>query len=106
MFTTNKEKDDIVISCSCGCEDGMRFHLYNYDDDKSVGISLLMGKFSFEQYNGFDLFKKKIKKIFAIIRNKDYYYADILLEGNEWDEFVSTINNMNEKLKEGDKIEK
>ena len=53
------------------------------------------GKFFFEQEATFwGIFCKKIEKIWAIIRNKDYYYSDITMSGDEFEEFKEYINSI------------
>ena len=37
-------------------------------------------------------FIKKLKKIWAIIRNKDFYYSEIILNKKDWEEYKKWIN--------------
>ena len=37
-------------------------------------------------------FAKKLKKIWAIIRNKDFYYSEIILDKKEWEEYKKWVN--------------
>ena len=40
------------------------------------------------------VFRKKLEKIWAIIRNKDFYYSDVLMTKDEFDEFRKYINSI------------
>lgn len=39
-----------------------------------------------------DLFFEKLKKIWAIICNKDFYYSDIVLTKDDFKEFKEWVN--------------
>ena len=40
----------------------------------------------------FQILKKKIKKIWAIIRGKDYYYSDIVMSAKDFEKLKEYIN--------------
>ena len=42
----------------------------------------------------FRVFYKKLEKILAIIRNKDFYYSDIIMTKDEFNEFREYINSI------------
>lgn len=42
----------------------------------------------------FRVIRKKLEKIWAIIRNKDFYYSDILMTKDEFNEFREYINSI------------
>ena len=51
----------------------------------------LSGHFYKEQENGV---WKKLKKIWAIIRNKDYYYSDVCMNKEQFEEFRAYIDSI------------
>lgn len=54
------------------------------------------GNFYKDQYGSLGVFKNKCKKIFAIIRNKDYHYSDIVMSKEDFQEFKNYVNQMGE----------
>ena len=38
--------------------------------------------------------KTKLKKIWAIIRNKDFYYSEIIMSKEEFDKFRNALNKV------------
>lgn len=46
-------------------------------------------------------FIKKLKKIWAIIRNKDFYYSEIILNKKDWEEYKKWINENEKYYQEG-----
>lgn len=85
----NTKDNEIFIDCDCGCGDSMRFHI-DIDDYDWYAIMTRMknaGKDSVWR-----TFCTKLKKIWAIIRSKDYYYNDILLTKEDYETFKEYIN--------------
>ena len=39
-------------------------------------------------------FKTKLKKIWSIIRNKDFYYSEIIMSKEEFDKFRNALNKV------------
>ena len=91
----NKDGTEIYIDCHCGCNDGIRFKIDKDDVDMYCFMTYTSGNFYVEQGDSFlCVFRKKFKKIWAIIRNKDYYYSDISMTKNEFEEFRKYINSI------------
>lgn len=58
-------------------------------------MSYTNGRFYAEQGETmWHIFCKKLKKIWAIIRNKDFYYTEMMLTKDEFDEFREYINSI------------
>jgi hypothetical protein len=91
-----KSKDDreIIINCICGCDDSVHIKIDKEDYECYCIITYLNGNFYRDQKSVFNTFIKKLKKIWAIIRNKDYYYSDIILNEEEFEEFRDYINQI------------
>jgi hypothetical protein len=85
----SKDDEEMIVSCNCGCDEGMRIRIDKDDEDDGYAYnSYLSGKFYSEQGR----FKDKMKKIWAVIRNKDFYYNDICMSKKEFEEFKEWIN--------------
>lgn len=81
-----------TIFCSCGCNDGV---ILKYDKDKfGANMSLVSDNFYFMQITTWERFKEKIKRIWRIIRNKEYSYFDICIEPNEIEAFKRFVEQM------------
>ena len=89
---------DFYIDCGCGCDTGIRFTIYKdpeHDDYKYCMMTYTNGAFYTEQNESFWIaLKKKLKKIWAIIRNKDFYYSDIYMTKTEFKTFVNYMNDL------------
>lgn len=83
------EGDEIVISCKCGCDEGIRIRTGRDADDGEIYYqTYLSGKWYKEQAGLIE----KIRKIWAIIRNKDFYYSEIVLSEEEWSMYKEWVN--------------
>ena len=81
------DNSEMIISCKCGCDDGLRIKIVKDEEDYCF-MTYLSGNWYKEQAG----FIKKLKKIWAIIFNKDFYYADICMTENEFHQFKTWIN--------------
>lgn len=91
----SKNNKELIISCKCGCDEGVHIKI-----DESYGDyayqTLVNGNFYREQYGMFGVLKAKLKKIWAIIRNKDHYYSDVIMTKEDFQEFKEWINKFGE----------
>lgn len=87
------DKKDLIVSCGCGCED--TFHIkVNFNDGEDYSfLTYMNGSFYRDQRDTIiEVIRKKLKKIWAIIRNKDYYYSDIIMDKEEFNKLKEWIN--------------
>lgn len=91
----NKDGTELYIDCHCGCNEGIRFKVDKEDFDYYCFMTYTNGNFFKEQGDTFYYVAyKKLKKIWAIIRNKDHYYSDIVMTKDEFNEFREYINGI------------
>lgn len=91
----NKDGTELLVDCLCGCDDGVRLRIDKEDLEWYCFMSYTNGAFYRDQNETWwRVFSKKLKKIWAIIRNKDYYYADIMMSKEEFEEFRQYINDV------------
>lgn len=88
----NKIKDELIVTCNCGCEDALHIKINSDDNEYFSFLSYMNGNFYKEQYHLFDRIKVKLKKIWAIITNKDYYYSDVIMTKEDFEQFKEYIN--------------
>jgi len=84
------DKKELIITCGCGCDEAV--HLKIDNEDGYVYQCFMNGNFYKEQYGMFGTLRKKMKKIWAIIRNKDYCYSDIVMNAEDFKQFKMYIN--------------
>ena len=89
---TSTDNKELIVTCNCGCEDSIHIKVENISDDYFSFISYMNGNFYTDQHSSFTTLKNKIKKIWSIIRNKDYYYSDIVLTKKEFEDFKHFLN--------------
>lgn len=95
----SKNNKELLVTCECGCEEGLHIIKVEPDecDEGVVYLSYISGNFYKEQDSTFwRVFKKKLKKIVAIICNKDFYYSDIRMTKEDFQEFKDYINQIGE----------
>lgn len=91
VFKTTDETE-LIVSCNCGCENGIHLRIDKDDEKWYTIMTYTNGNFYRDQTNVFHTFKNKLKKIWAIIRNKDYYYSDVIMSKEEYQEFKAYLN--------------
>lgn len=100
MLCFNKEKTAFYISCACGCDEAITFRIVTPCDEKDTDYAFITysrGSFYAEQNTFWDKICKKLSRIWAIIRNKDYYYSDIILTKEDFTQFVDYLNDVKNK---------
>lgn len=84
----NFKDDELIVSCKCGCDEGIHFKIHDYEDGDYAFLTYTNGNFYTRQRPFFE----KLKKIWAIIMNKDFYYSNIVLTKEDFKEFKEWIN--------------
>ena len=91
----NKNGTELLVDCCCGCDEGIRFRVDKEDYDYYCLMTYTSGNFYREQDETmWRVFCKKLEKIWAIIRNKDFYYSDIVMTKDDFEEFKEYINSI------------
>ena len=86
VFMT-EDKTNLILDCKCGCDDAIKFKvdLEDADADIIMFATLLTSKFYSKQENF-------IKRIWGVIRNKDYCYGEVVLTKEDFRAFKKYIN--------------
>ena len=84
----NFADNELIVSCKCGCDEGIHFKIQDYGDGDYAFLTYINGSFYSQQ----STFSDKLRKIWAIIRNKDFYYSDIVLTKDDFKEFKEWVN--------------
>ena len=89
----DEENKELIITCDCGCEDACHIKIEKDDFTNDYALlSYMNGKFYNDTDSILDTIKRKCKKIWAIIRNKDYYYSDIIMTEEDYKKFKKYVN--------------
>lgn len=91
----SEDKKELIVACKCGCQDAI--HIKVDDEDKDADYyaiqTYMNGNWYRDQDNRiFRVIGRKLKKIWAIIWNKDYYYSDVLMSCEDFKRFKEYIN--------------
>ena len=94
----SEDGKNLIVDCSCGCNDGFRIKIDEYDKDLFALVTYTNGNFYKEQNESFwRVFCKKIKKIWRIIRNKDYCYSEVCMSKEDFKEFQAYVSSIEVK---------
>ena len=91
----SKDKKEMIITCKCGCENAI--HVRVDDTDKDYDCYAIQTYMNGNWYRDQDdrIFRsicRKLKKIWPIIRNKDFYYSDVLMSREDFQKYKEYIN--------------
>lgn len=83
------KKDEYVAFCKCGCGEGVILKADN--DDHELSLQFVSDNFYLMQNKGKMSLKEKLKRIWFIIRGKEYCYFDILINEEKLQEFKEFV---------------
>ena len=89
MVLSNKE--ELIATCSCGCRDGVHLQIDKWDDEDIVFLSMVTDKFYAEQTTFFRRFVEKLKRVWFIIRSKEYLYFEIVMKKDDIQQFKEFV---------------
>ena len=89
----SEDKKDLIVTCKCGCGEAAHLTIEHKNGEDYYAYQCFMnGNFYREQCGMFGTLKNKIKKIWAVIRNKDYYYSDVVMNKEDFEQFKKYVN--------------
>lgn len=89
-----KNKDSVVLSCSCGCG-GTYIFKYAFD---ILYVECLDGVFSTKQPSIIYDVKEKVKKLHKKIKNKPVYLQEVVMDKKEFWEFIDALTELVESM--------
>lgn len=94
----DKDGKNMIVTCKCGCDEGFRLRVDRADYDwYAIGSFTNANWYKEQDMAVWKVIKLKAQKIWAIIRNKDYYYADVVMSKTEFEEFRDYVNSVDKK---------
>lgn len=94
MAIFETENHEIYADCHCGCDNGLRIRIEKDNFDEYCFCSYTSGNFYAMQSSFTTRLKTKLRKIWSIIRNKDFYYSEIIMSQEEFDKFRKALNKV------------
>lgn len=91
MIFKNQDGRELIVTCKCGEDEGLHIKI-GRDDRNYMDQYYLSGNFYSDQECVIRAIVKKIKKIWAIIMNKDFYYAEIIMSKREFETYKDWLN--------------
>lgn len=89
------DKKEMIIICKCGCENAI--HVRVDDTNKDYDCYAIQTYINGNWYRDQDdtvlrCIGRKVKKILAIIRNKDFYYSELTMSCDDFQKYKEYIN--------------
>lgn len=86
----SEDKKDLIVNCECGCENALHIRI---DPEDDYYLHVLNSNFYRNQnMTVFKIICTKLKKIWSIIRSKDFYYSEICMTAKDYETFKKYIN--------------
>ena len=90
-----RDKKELIVTCDCGCRQA--FNICIDDQDKELDLYFFLCYMKNNTYTEYDknplrAFKIKMRKIWYIIRGKDYCYSDVVMRKEDFLQFKNYIN--------------
>lgn len=89
------DKKEMIVTCECGCHDAI--HIKVDDEDKESDYYAIQTYMNANWYRDQDdsilrCIGRKLKKIWAIIRNKDFYYSELVMNCEDFQKYKEYIS--------------
>ena len=92
MISDNKK--ELIVTCKCSCQDTIHIKVDDKDKDADYyAIQTYMSGnwYRYQEDTVIRCIGRKLKKSWAIIRNKDYYYSDVLMSRDDFRKYKEYI---------------
>lgn len=87
------DKKDLIVTCSCGCDSAIHIKIDKEDNEEFLYQTYMNGNWYRDQNDRvIRTIIRKMKKIWAIIRNKDFYYSEIIMSKEDFRKYKEYID--------------
>lgn len=99
----SEDGKELIVTCRCGCDEGLHIRIerddpaWNIDpkDETFCYVTCLNSNWYRDQDKKIRyVIWDKLRKIWAIIRSKDFYYSEILMTRKDFETFREYINEV------------
>jgi hypothetical protein len=95
---TNKEKNEVILTCNCYCGESMRVVLkQNYDFDNEQDCAYM----TYLNVSNMSFFKDRMKYIWKLIKGDDICVSDIVLSKDDVREYSKILNKFVKDMDKG-----
>lgn len=89
---------ELIVTCNCGCDNGIHM-IIDEDDDQYCWMTYMNSNWYRDQEKKIRyVIWEKLKKIWAIIRSKDFYYSEICMSRYDFRLFRKYINEVSDSI--------
>lgn len=87
----SKDNKELIIDCNCSCSEGVKVKIVK-EEDYYFYMSYISGKYNTQQEQRiWRVFCNKIKRIWNVIRGKDYCFSEICMSKEDFQEYKKFI---------------
>lgn len=87
-----KKKNEFFIQCNCGCHNGL---IFTWEDDvESLWINVVESKWYSEQQGVLKRIKEKLRRLWFVLRGKEYSLFEMVVEDNKLEEFKEFVASL------------
>ena len=97
MIYTNKENDELIISCDCGCGTGLLWQAKKFDDEAEQYFLCLTEHSWYAKQTG--RVKPYFKRLWNAIRGKEHYLTELVMTKYEVAEYADFLRHLTENPK-------
>lgn len=90
----SEDGKDLMVSCRCGCGNGVHINIKKEDNEYAWVTYMNSNWYRDQNKRILYIVRDKLKKIWAIIRSKDFYYSEILMTRKDFETFREYINGV------------
>lgn len=89
-----KDKKEIIVTCTCGCHNSFHIIIDTEDGEDYAFMCFMKGNWytEYERSSPWSALKLKLKKVWYVLRGKDYYYSDTIMSREDFEEFKRYVN--------------
>lgn len=97
MIYTNKENDELIINCDCGCGFGLLWKATKFDEEDEQYFVYLTEHSWYAKQTG--RIKPYFNRLWKALRGKEYYLTELVMSKNEVAEFSGFLRRLIENPK-------
>lgn len=88
----NEKEDELIVTCDCGCDESFHIKVENDDNEFAFLTYMKSNWYADQNYTHKNVFLIKLKKIWSILKGKDYHYSDTIMSKEDFETFITYIN--------------
>ena len=97
MIYTNKENNELIISCDCGCGSGLLWNATKFDEEDEQYFVYLTEHSWYAKQTG--RIRPYIKRLWNALRGKEYYLTELVMTKSEVAEYADFLRRLIENPK-------